>query len=104
MIFVNTTMETSSQTKCDERSERLPDDVVKKMWDGVQSQLGTYKRLFGPRLVVVDNDDQPEEVSRQILQKVYRLIGSSKKEVGNPIGQAGSREKESPSHVRQTNS
>ena len=43
------------------------------MWDGVQSQLGTYKRLFGPRLVVVDNDDQPEEVSRQILQKVYRL-------------------------------
>ena len=88
MIFVNTTMETAIKRNS-MRARRLPDDVVKKMWDGVQSQLGTYKRLFGPRLVVVDNDDQPEEVSRQILQKVYRLIAkASKKEVGNPIGQA----------------
>ena len=88
MIFVNTTLETAKKRNR-MRARTLPDKVVEDMWNEVQSQLGTYKRMFGPRLVVVDNDDQPEEVSRQILQKVYRLIAkASKKEVGNPIGQA----------------
>ena len=88
MIFVNTTLETAKKRNR-MRARTLPDKVVEDMWNEVQSQLGNYKTMFGPRLVVVDNDDQPEEVSRQILQKVYRLIAkASKKEVGNPIGQA----------------
>lgn len=88
MIFVNTKLETALQRNR-MRARRLKDKVVEDMWNEVQSQLGNYKTMFGPRLVIVDNDDQPEEINRQVLGKVHKLIRkASQKEVGNPIGQA----------------
>jgi len=87
MIFVNTTLETALKRNR-MRKRTLPDKIVEDMWKDVQSQLGAYKTMFGQRLVIVPNDDGAEEVGRQVLGKVYKLIKkASQKEVGNPIGQ-----------------
>ena len=42
MIFVNTDLETA-QKRNNMRSRSLPDDMVKKMWDGVQKNIGKFQ-------------------------------------------------------------
>lgn len=56
MIFVNTDLETA-QKRNNMRSRSLPDDMVKKMWDGVQKNIGKFQSLFRSRMTIVDNSE-----------------------------------------------
>ena len=56
MIFVNTDLETA-QKRNNMRSRSLPDDMVKKMWDGVQKNIGKFQSLFRNRMTIVDNSE-----------------------------------------------
>ena len=39
------------------RSRSLPDDMVKKMWDRVQKNIGKFQALFRNRMTIVDNSE-----------------------------------------------
>ena len=56
MIFVNTDLETA-QKRNNMRSRSLPDDMVKKMWDEVQKNIGKFQSLFRNRMTIVDNSE-----------------------------------------------
>lgn len=56
MIFVNTDLDTA-QFRNNKRSRSLPDDQVKKMWQGVQNNLGKFQSMFGSNFVIVDNSN-----------------------------------------------
>ena len=56
MIFVNTDLETA-QKRNKMRPRSLPDDMVKKMWDGVQKNIGKFQSLFRNRMTIVDNSE-----------------------------------------------
>lgn len=56
MIFVNTDLETA-QKRNTMRSRSLPDDMVKKMWDRVQKNIGKFQALFRNRMTIVDNSE-----------------------------------------------
>ena len=88
MIFVNTT-EATAQARNKKRKRTLPEKLVSDSWKEVQSQLAEYKKMFTGKMALVHNDDQPEEVSRQLLSTNYKLIKKmTKTPVANPIGQA----------------
>ncbi len=54
MIFVNTDLETALARNA-QRSRSLPDDMVKKMWRDVQSNIGKFQNFFSNTFIVVDN-------------------------------------------------
>jgi|TARA_B110000977_G_C10861241_1_gene409855 predicted kinase len=56
MIFVNTDLETA-QTRNNNRPRSIPDDMVAKMWKGVQTNIGKFQALFRQRMIIVDNSE-----------------------------------------------
>jgi predicted kinase len=56
MIFVNTDLETA-QSRNNNRDRSLPDDMVAKMWKGVQTNIGKFQALFRSRMIIVDNSE-----------------------------------------------
>ena len=56
MIFVNTTLPVALERN-KIRSRQIPEYIVKKSWEGVQSNIGKFQRLFGlQNFIVVDNN------------------------------------------------
>jgi len=66
MIFVNTDIETALQRNRN-RTRSLDDDLVKKMWSGVQNNIGKFQSLFRGNIIIIDNSDgsdfEPETLS-----------------------------------------
>ena len=56
MIFVNTDLDTALKRN-NERPRSLPDEKVKDMWNGVQTNLGKFQSLFGSNFIIVDNSE-----------------------------------------------
>ena len=56
MIFVNTDLETA-QSRNNNRDRSLPDDMVAKMWKGVQTNIGKFQALFRSKMIIVDNSE-----------------------------------------------
>ena len=56
MIFVNTDLETA-KARNRKRARTLPDDMVEKLWDEVQKNIGKFQGTFKNRMYVVDNSD-----------------------------------------------
>ena len=56
MIFVNTDLDTALKRNS-ERPRSLPDEKVKDMWNGVQTNLGKFQSLFGSNFIIVDNSE-----------------------------------------------
>jgi len=56
MLFVNTDVETALKRNR-MRSRRLPDEQVKKMWNGVQNNIGKFQSLFKNDLLIIDNSE-----------------------------------------------
>jgi hypothetical protein len=71
MIFVNTDLETALERN-EKRGRSLKPAAVTKMWKEVQSNLKTFKSIFGPRLFVIDATNP--EVSSTQSSKVYKKI------------------------------
>ncbi len=56
MLFINTDIETA-MTRNRLRPRKLPDEQVKKMWGGVQNNIGKFQSLFGVDFLVLDNSE-----------------------------------------------
>lgn len=56
MIFVNTDIETA-KARNKARARSLPDEMVTKMWNDVQKNIGKFSNLFGRNMTIVDNSD-----------------------------------------------
>jgi cytidylate kinase len=82
MVFVNTDLETALERN-EQRERSLKPAVVTKMWKQVQSNLKSFKKIFGSRLYVVDNNNY--EVSGAQSAKVYtKIMTWAKKLPDNP--------------------
>ena len=74
MIFVNTTLPVALERN-KIRSRQIPEYIVKKSWEGVQSNIGKLQRLFGlQNFIVVDNNRSDKELVSQTLQNCDRLV------------------------------
>ncbi len=74
MIFVNTTLPVALERN-KIRSRQIPEYIVQKSWEGVQSNIGKFQRLFGQsNFVVVDNNRSDKELVSQTLQNCDRLV------------------------------
>jgi predicted kinase len=56
MVFVNTDLETA-QARNAKRMRSLPEEMVTKMWQEVQKNIGKFHNLFGKNMYVLDNSD-----------------------------------------------
>lgn len=71
MIFVNTDLETAMERN-QKRSRTLPNDVVKRMWNAVQNNIGSFQRMFKNNLIIVDNSSDSNVEANTL--RAYRDI------------------------------
>lgn len=85
MIFVNTDLETAKKRNA-ARARSLPDEMVEKMWNDVQKNIGKFQNLFRDRMIIVDNSDGAN--IEGATKKAYARIAEwSKGKVENPTAQ-----------------
>ena len=82
MIFVNTSLDVALQRNA-ERPRSVPESIVTKSWNDVQSNIGKFSQYFRQNFVVVDNNNATEDV----FVKVFKQIKGLKKKVRNPAAQ-----------------
>lgn len=89
MVFVHTDLDVALKRN-EERPRRLPDDLVKKSWNEVQSNLASFQGLFGSgNFLIVDNSKTLSE--KQAISKFNMLVKKGigkfvRKPVKNIIG------------------
>ena len=84
MVFVNTSLEVALERN-NARARKLPEDMVTKMWDEVQQNLGKFQRLFkSKRFEIVDNSEYGDTTPIDLVAK--EINGFMKQPVSNPIG------------------
>ena len=78
MIFVNTDLDTALKRNS-ERSRSLPDEKVKDMWNGVQSNLGKFQSLFGSNFIIVDNSEESniEKATMSAYKKMSKFANAA---------------------------
>ena len=82
MIFVNTSLDVALERQ-KKRERQVPEYIVKKSWEGVQSNIGKFQNLFGlSNFLVVDNNRSEQELVTQTLNKVNREV---RKLIGRPV-------------------
>ena len=83
MIFVNTSLDVALQRNA-ERPRSVPESIVTKSWNDVQSNIGKFSQYFKGNFVVVDNNDATEDVFVKVFKQIKGLL---KKRVRNPAAQ-----------------
>ena len=74
MIFVNTTLDVALQRNA-RRERTIPEYITKKSWEGVQSNIGKFQRLFGmSNFIVVDNNKSDLELVTLTMNKVNKIV------------------------------
>lgn len=86
MIFVNTDLETAL-ARNSQRSRSLPNDMVKKMWSDVQSNIGKFQNFFSNTFIVVDNSTGVN-VEGATLAVYKKMKAWAKSDVGSPVAKA----------------
>ena len=87
MIFVNTSMDVALQRNA-MRDRSVPESIVIKSWKDVQSNIGTFNQHFKGSMIIVDNNDPIETMTKHIFPKVWKIIrGLAKKKVVNTRAQ-----------------
>lgn len=81
MVFVNTSLKVALERN-NNRDRVLPEELVTKIWKDVQSNLTSFKGLFGGNFEIVDNttykpiaDSVTSSVNKFISRPVYNYIG-----------------------------
>ena len=74
MVFVNTSLEVAlERNKRRERS--IPDYITTNSWNGVQSNIGKFQRLFGMNnFLVVDNNKSDLELTTLTMNRVSKEV------------------------------
>jgi len=72
MVFVNTSLDTAlARNKMRKRS--VPEDLVKKFWKSVQSNMGKFQKLFGGNnFIIIDNNVPIED--KELFSDVWKDI------------------------------
>ena len=84
MVFVNTSLAVAQERNA-ARARKLPKDMVTKMWDEVQQNIGKFQRLFkSKRFEIVDNSEYGNSMPIDLVSKEIRKFMSQP--VINPIG------------------
>ena len=81
MIFVNTSLDTALQRNAD-RPRSVPDSIVVKSWNEVQSNIGAFSQHFRENFIVVDNNDAGEDVFVKVFKQIKGLL---RKKVQSPV-------------------
>ena len=76
MIFVNTDLDTAL-ARNKQRSRTLPDEMVKKMWNDVQKNIGAFQTFFGKNMFIVDNSDGAN-FEPQVMSVYKKILAWSK--------------------------
>ncbi len=82
MVFVNTSLDVALQRN--QRRERsIPEYITISSWNGVQSNIGKFQRLFGmSNFLVVDNNKSDLELTTLTMNRVSKEV---RKYVKTPI-------------------
>ena len=53
----------------------LPEDIVKKSWNQVQSNIGKFQQFFGNKnFIIVDNNDAGDDVFGMVGTQVRKML------------------------------
>jgi len=76
MVFVNTSLDVAIERN-NKRSRSIPEYIVKKSWQGVQANIGSFQRIFSPnKMLIVDNNRSEQELVTQTLNTASKFIRS----------------------------
>ena len=73
MIFVNTSLDIALQQNS-ERPRKLPDEIIRKTWEEVQSIKMELANLFAGGFVEIVNNRAGEDVFRKAFVEIGKLI------------------------------
>lgn len=84
MVFVNTSLDVALERN-NQRARKLPEEMVEKMWKGVQENLGRFQGLFGSNnMIIIDNSSYDNIGALDSAEKM--IMQRMRDEVKNPIG------------------
>ena len=76
MVFVNTSLDVAIERN-KTRSRSIPEYIVKKSWEGVQANIGSFQRVFSPnKMLIVDNNRSEKELVTMVLNQASKFIRS----------------------------
>lgn len=82
MIFVNTSLDVALERQ-KRRERQVPEYITKKSWEGVQSNIGLFQRLFGMNnFIVVDNNKSDVELVTLTMAKINKIV---RKIISSPV-------------------
>ena len=74
MVFVNTSLEVALARNA-RRERTIPDYITTNSWNGVQSNMGRFQRLFGmSNFIVVDNNKSDLELTTLTMNRVSKIV------------------------------
>ena len=74
MIFVNTSLEVALARNA-RRERSIPEYITTNSWNGVQSNMGKFQRLFGmSNFLVVDNNKSDLELTTLTMNRVSKEV------------------------------
>lgn len=91
MIFVNTNLKVALDRN-EQRERNLPENLVKRYWEDVQSNIGKFQSLFNSsNFFIIDNNDKldmKEEIklNLKLARKAMKILDKDlKNRIGNSI-------------------
>jgi dephospho-CoA kinase len=88
MIFVNTSLDTALARNA-ARARSVDENLVKKMWSQVQSNIGKFQKFFGPKnFFIIDSNETFKGADADAFGMGLRRIGLKwlSKPIQNPVG------------------
>ena len=74
MVFVNTSLEVALARNA-RRERNIPEYITTNSWNGVQSNMGKFQRLFGmAKFIVVDNNKSDLELVTLTMNRIGKLV------------------------------
>jgi len=73
MVFVNTDLDVALKNNLS-RSRKVPEDIVKKAWQEVQSNLGKFQRLFGGSNILVVDNSKKEAFANNVKKAANEFV------------------------------
>jgi hypothetical protein len=84
MLFINTSLQVA-QERNKSRDRTLPEDLLEKMWQDVQNNMGKFQTLFGSKFHILDNSEMGD-FSKMHNDKIKAVTKMIKAPLKNPIG------------------
>ena len=74
MVFVNTSLEVALARNA-RRERTIPEYITTSSWNGVQSNMGKFQRLFGmSNFIIVDNNKSDLELVTLTMNRIGKLV------------------------------